>query len=223
MRKRSRLLLPLLLVAMFVAACAPEPQIRDMRFLRDTSIIEVEGDCVAPCWRGIIPGETTWDDAFAIVSAESDFGSFQRNTDRETGERVALFSYRDGPECCRLASTDGEVITSILLLTTPRIDLEEVQALYGDPQYIRGEDVSETQTFVALVYPDVPMVVYAFAEGISTDDIDENSDIIGYVYLTTDEMVATLATAENLYSWAGYGALSEIFAADPVAFELDEQ
>lgn len=216
MLKRCHFLLLILVVVLFVAACAPTPQLRSSDFLPDTSIIHAEAPCEAPCWHDIILGETTWDDAFRNVASDVNFANFRRSTDRDTGARVANFSYLDGPQCCRLFSRDGVVMSSVLLLTTPQITVAQVLERYGEPQYLRAEDVTTDQTFVSLVYSDVPMVVYAFATGLASGAISAESEIIGYVYMTSAEMDITLATASDLHSWTGYGALADVLASAAV-------
>jgi len=195
-------------------ACTPVPQLRNEELLQDLSLISGE-PCSAPCWENMIPGETSWDDAVTILSENADFTNLDRDRNRETGEEIYNFNYLDGSQCCRIYSRDGELLSSVLLLLAPNMTLSQVIEVYGEPLYFSGEDVTETQSFLSLVYVDTPMIVYAFSAGLAEGEISSASEVIGVIYLAPSEMELLLAT-EELREWHGYGNLSELLAGEPV-------
>jgi len=201
-------LIILFVLLVLVAACAPIPELRNESLLRDTSLVSGE-PCEAPCWQSIVPGETLWGQALDVVAANAEYTGQDQTRSRETDEVVLSFGYLDGPQCCRLYTRDGEVVASILLLLSPDMQLGQIIERYGEPQYIQGENLTDDQTFVSLVYRDVPMIVYAFGAGIETGQLSAESEIIGAVLMAADEM-QMLMESTDLYEWSGYGALKTI-------------
>ena len=217
MRIRYPILL-LLVAGLFIfVACTPPPSLRNPDFLSGITILE-DAPCSAPCWQNITPGETAYTDAFGILASLPTLSNLQRNTDRQTGERTVDFAHEDGPQCCRLKASDGQIVSEIWLLLSPDVTLAQVIERYGEPIYVTGQDETANQAFVSLVYTDIPMVVYAFAEGLAEGSLSETNQIIGVVYMTPEAINQSLMTAQNLYNWSGYGRLSEIMSGEPITF-----
>ena len=199
---------------LLVTACAPVPQLRNDAYFHDTSLVDGE-PCFAPCWRNLTPGVTTWDEAVDALATFADVSNIDRTRNRDTGEDIYNFHYGEGPECCRIYTRDGSTLASILLLVAPDMSLGAVIAQYGEPQYIQGDNITDDQSFIALVYPDVPMLVYVFASSIATGELSANSEVIGTVYMAATEMTAFL-TVTPLFTWDGYGALSAMMTGEAV-------
>lgn len=70
----DRRLLLLFVAPIFIvlAACAPTINLLDENNLKDTSLLSGE-PCEAPCWNGIVPGETSFRDAKIIVEDDVRF------------------------------------------------------------------------------------------------------------------------------------------------------
>ena len=200
-------LLPIILVAIIAVACAPAPDLRDDSFLNDTSLVSGT-PCEAPCWQNLIPGETVWGIAQDTIAANEDYVEIASDFDRRTGEGWIEFAYRDGLKCCRIYTNDGETLTSILLLLAPQMSVLEVVERFGEPIYLTAQAETSDQAYVALVYPDITMVVYAFAENITNSEIQGTNDVVGVVYMASSEM-DTLLQTQNLYNWDGYGVLGD--------------
>lgn len=210
---KKGLLLPVLgVVVLFIAACSPPPVLRNDDYLRDTSLV-TGIPCEAPCWQDIVPGETPWNEVQDFLTQDEDYTNIESARDDETGEEAVVFNYTDGPQCCRIYSRTGDVVDMIWLLLAPNMRLGDVLERYGDPTWLSAEDVTADQTFVALVFPDVPMVLYAFGAGIETGELTAASEVIGAVYMTAAEM-ETVLEISNLHAWDGYGSLSEMVAGD---------
>mgnify|MGYP005854966431 CR=1 FL=1 len=92
----------------------------DDSLLRDDSFVSDE-PCAPPCWRGIIPDETIWNDALNIIRNDSQFDSIQVRTDESAKQIGAAWAQKDGVNCCQMFSQDGETVTFIVAQTTPDI------------------------------------------------------------------------------------------------------
>lgn len=205
---RFHQLLPILLVAFFVVACTPAPDLRDESFLDDTSLIS--GDpCEAPCWQNLIPGETVWGVAQDTIAGNEDYVEIDSESNRRTGEAWIEFAFRDGLKCCRIYTADGETLSSILLLLSPQLTVSDVVDSFGEPIYMTAQAETSDQSYIALVYPETPIVVYAFAENITDSQITGENEVIGVVYMSAPEMENLLQT-QNLYNWEGFGELANI-------------
>jgi hypothetical protein len=215
------LLFIFLFLTLIVAACtsAPAPELRNEAFMDDISL--VSGDpCEAPCWQDLIPGETVWGVAQDFVKNNADYTIVQEVTAsirvREAriansirASRTRILAIQDGPQCCRILSRDGEILSAIVLLLAPNMQLGDVIERYGEASYVSGEAVTNDQATIALVFPDIPMVTYVFAESLSESEVSAASTVIGIMYLAQSEM-DTLLQSENFYNWEGYGLLGNI-------------
>lgn len=199
----------LLAVLLILTSCTPTPELQNEAFLQDTSLISGE-PCEAPCWQGLTPGETIWGIAQDFVKNNEDYTILNEVQQRRERAGQIEFALNDGPQCCRILTRDGEMLTAILLLLSPDMQLGDVIDRYGEPSYVTGESVTEDQSTIALVFPDIPMVTYIFAENLTDSELSEASKVIGVMYLAQSEM-ETLLQSESLYHWEGYGALGSLF------------
>lgn len=217
------LLLAVGAVMITVAACAPAPVLRDPDVLRDTSL--VTGDpCEAPCFQGITPGETPWNVAVTLVEDNRLFSGLEQPMLQDTNARALEFNAAaTNKRCCAIFSDDGRVVSSIFALVAPQMTLGEVIARFGEPSYLTGEGIGDDQASIALVFPNVPMIVYVFAAGLQKGVLSESSEVFAHVYLTPDNMQRALE-ASALYGWRGYGPVglmtSGDFAITPVPEEM---
>lgn len=213
MKTRPLLFLAFLLMAL-VAACAPAPVLRDDTLLHDTSLVSGE-PCTAPCFRGITPGETLWSDALTIIEDDPDFTNVQTQTAEDDSERIQV-AWQDGENgavCCQVLSEDGEVVRLTFLRTAPEMTLGEVIDAHGEPTYLAGQEFTQDQAIMSLVYPDIPMVVYVFVEGPETGALSESSEIIGVLYFVPEDMQLLLDTTE-LHAWEGYQTFATYVEGD---------
>jgi hypothetical protein len=216
---KFRLLLPGLLVLVLFAAACSAPELRDSNLLQDTSL--ATGDpCAAPCWRGITPGETSWSDARTILEDDPTLENLQVQTDEEGGTdaAAAAWSQRGGAECCQAFTEDGETVSILFLRTAPTVTVGEVIDAHGDPTYAVGSPFSDTQAIINLIYPNIPMVVYAFVPG-TTGELAAGNEIIGALYMTQKDM-DLLTTTSNLHTWEGYNAYSVYRGEEDAPFDI---
>jgi hypothetical protein len=185
--------------------------------LNDDSLLTGE-PCEPPCWRGITPGETLWRDAEILIKDNAEFEEFQVQTDEATGARGASWKPTGGTICCQIIAEDGETVNLILLRTAPTHTLGELIEARGEPTYAVGDAVSEDQAVVNLIYPDVPMIVFAFAAG-ETGSLSEASEIVGAFYMTQDRMDLFLQTI-NMHVWDGYADYAVYGSGENAEFEV---
>lgn len=213
-----RLLLPgAVLLVLLLSACAPPPDLRDDNLLDDTGLVSGE-PCEAPCWRGITPGETAWRDALAVVTDAEDFTEPEVQTDEATGAIGAVWSPVDGTQCCQMVAEDGQTVNLVFLRTAPVMDVEELFEAQGEPTYAVGTPFSEDQAIINLIYPDIPIIVFAFVAG-EGGSLSESSDIIGVLYTTPADMELFLQT-NNLHEWEGLESYATYDSAEGADFEI---
>ncbi len=200
---RRLLLMFVVLIAIVLAACAPPINLRDENNLKDTSLLS--GDpCEAPCWNGIVPGETSFRDAMILVEDDARFTNVEEvELEDATDERLFSFAEGEGNTCCQVLSETGDIIDSMLLFLAPDMTIGEIIDKFGEPTYLLGDAPAEDQAFVLLVFPDVPLVVYAFVAGSAEGEISGSSEIIGALY-STDEAMQRLIDNNSFYDWDGY-------------------
>ncbi len=216
---RLRLILPgLFALVLIMAACAPPPNLRDESLLKDTSLIDSE-PCAAPCWRGITPGLTTWSDARTILEDDATLQNLQIQEDENSDARAASWEQRDGTACCQMFSSEnGQQVNVLFLRLSPTIDLDELFAVHGEPTYAVSSEFSEDQAIVNLIYPDVPMVIYAFVAGPNAS-LTPSSEVIAALYLPQSDMDLVIQTS-NLHAWEGYASFQTYSSAEGSAFEV---
>lgn len=204
---RRLFLLFAVLIAVVLTACAPPINLLDENNLHDTSLLS--GDpCEAPCWNGIVPGETSFRDAMIMVEDDARFTNVEEvELEDATDERLFSFAEGEGNTCCQVLSESGGIIDSMLLFLAPEITVGEILEKFGEPTYLLGDTPSEDQGFMLLVFPDVPLVVYAFVAGSAEGEISASSELIGVLYLT-DEAMQRLIDNNSFYEWDGYQSYS---------------
>ncbi len=209
---------PLAVLGEFVTSETPEAFVslanRILRddLLVDTSLIDEEA-CEAPCWQGIIPGETTFEEAVAIVEALDGVEEVEVQ-EIDAGSFIALF----GGEvlCCQIFSEDGESVSTVVLNSAPVVSIGEVIARYGEPDYSDAASVSPRQTVHNLWFVDYAMVVFVFTPGEDAA-LSEESEVVGAVYVESDlytEIFNDNLSFGVLYEWTGYVSLAELRERD---------
>lgn len=208
---KIRLLLVSVLLVLMGAACAPEIQLVSDEYLDDDSLISDE-PCAAPCWRGITPGETSWNDAVQIIEEDETLDDLQTRTDDETGQIGAAWAQVDGRNCCQMFTQDGETVSLLVTQTTPDIAFSEVIEKFGEPSYLIGEAVTSDQALVSVYYPDVPMLIYLFVAG-ETGEITEESQVVGFAH-TSEDVMSLIVETSDLHEWSGFDSFINYIDSD---------
>lgn len=222
-------ILGLATLVLLVAACAPLPPLRDENLLHDSSILlaaspadagddqadssadaesgeDESNDCVGPpCWLGIRPGTTSWSDALTIIEDRSDMVGVETQEADDSDLIGAIWKFEDesAPQCCQMIAENGDVINLIFLRTAPDHTVGELVEVHGEPDYVIGTPYSDDQAIINLVYPEIPMIIFAFVAGAAEGELSEDSEIIGSLYTTPENMELFLVT-NNLHLWEGY-------------------
>lgn len=196
------LLLGALALTLLLVACAPPPELRDSTLLNDDSLL-TDDPCSAPCWRNITPGETSWSEALTIIEDDVRLSDPQLQESEEDDAVVATFRQAEGNDCCQIFSEDGQTVGLLFLrLAAPNVTLGELLDAKGEPAYVLGSEFSEDQSIMNLIYPDIPMVTYAFVAG-PEGALNEGSEIIGALYMQNSDMELLIQTS-NLQAWEGF-------------------
>ena len=220
---KLRLILLIGVVIVLVAACSPPPQLLNDAFLKDTSLIDND-PCEAPCWSGITPGETSWSEAVIVVEDNPDFANVQIQNADDGSEAVAAgWTTADGTECCQMVSLDGEVVSNVSLLLAPDIRLEQLLDNHGDPTYLVGQEISEDQAAVSLLFAEKNIGVSVAVEGAASGQISPGSKVFSVAYIDPEQMDLIISNSD-LYEWNGYGSYAENIDGnfDLVAPETEE-
>lgn len=211
--KRRLLHALILFAAVALAACASEVNLLDETKLQDSSLLSGE-PCEAPCWNGITPGETSYRDARLILESAGRFKiSEESEPEGENPGRVFSFAEGENQPCCQVISRDGETISSFMLQLAPAMSYGPVFDKYGEPSYVLGQQVSEEQGYALFVYPETPMVIYAYVAGGAEGMVAVDNKIIGVMHLAAAEM-QELLTCARLHLWQGFISLGTYAEAE---------
>ncbi len=197
-----KLLAGMIILVFLVAACSPPPPLRDATMLADDSLVTSDEGCSAPCWRGIIPGETAWRDALTIIEDDDSLRNMETRSEENSQAVVAEWQQLDGGACCQMVSLDGETVNLVFLRLAPNLTVGQLIARNGVPAYVLGTPISDDQAIINLVYPELKTIIYTFVAGI-TGMLSADSEIIGVLYVTPEDMELLLKTS-NLNVWEGY-------------------
>ena len=115
-------------------------------------LIASNGGCQLPCWWGITPGETSWDDTRSFLETFTTISNLSTNlygvTYRNLPENVS-----DGAVGATISVNDGLVQT---IVTDVYYPLSEVLAIYGQPSEVRifvdSQSIDTLAPFVIALY-----------------------------------------------------------------------
>lgn len=188
--------------------------------LNDNSLVSSD-PCSAPCWNGIIPGETTWEDALALLVEIEGFTEPQINEAQNGIAKLATWGEIEGEPCCEMITSDGETVDFLRLLMAPGVTLGEVIDVHGEPNYLIGSEFTNDQALFTLFFMDLPAIVFAHSAGGVDSELTQDSEIVGVQYITTGDMNSVLADAQ-LNEWAGYQSYLAYQEAELIQPEVPE-
>jgi hypothetical protein len=124
MKLRILYLIVVLLLTLFVVACQPLPSMID------------DNSCSAPCWTGIIPGETNREEALEILKSSSlikqDTITSANSQDNPYHDQISWDSIYDTTGFIFLENNTVEVI----IFLDENVPLQELIQKYGDPDQV---------------------------------------------------------------------------------------
>ena len=182
------------------ATIGPPPRtLIDEGFLSDTSFIS--GDpCGPPCWRGIVPGESTLADALEIARGLDGFVVWE-------GEREFQFGLAEGPVCCQVSADETGTVTAVILQFAPGMTIGEAIDKYGEPLFFRGQLYTKSEAILWFWYPDLRAMIQAVVPG-ADGILQAGSPLVAAFYLA-DDIVSDARQAEVFTPWPGYVAYKD--------------
>ncbi|MCE2472392.1 MAG: thioredoxin domain-containing protein [Anaerolineae bacterium] len=184
---------------------APERSLLNEDFLQDTSLLSAT-PCAPPCWQNITSGQTSMEEATAIITSIDALEIVQSSSD------AFVFRSGDGAPCCQISSQDGKTVGSILLQLAPNMNVGQVIATRGEPKYVFGQPFSEAEANLMLYYPEQDMLLSAVVAGVD-GQLEETSPVVAVVYATGEIFAAAFESAP-LQAWQGYLSYREYTADD---------
>jgi hypothetical protein len=213
MKKVFVLITALGILAVFAAACGAPPPLKSDKYLNDTSLVaKDDASCSTPCFRGIIPGKTTFTDALSKVKADSAFTSVQSNdSPPSAGWSVA----GSGEACCQMTAADSGVVDALVVKVAPNINLKQVIDKYGQPKYSFPVDYTSDEVAVAIIYPDKGIVAWV-SPGDPNSTVDANSKVVIILYFNPADWTTKYLPTGELEAWNGYQPYQTYKNATPV-------
>ena len=186
-----------------VAIGPPEQSLLNDSFLDDTSLISGE-PCAPPCWRHIVPGETSLAEALSIVSALDDL-TVLRQTDQ-----AFQFGFPSAPPCCQISADETQIVDAIILQFAPAMTMGDALAEHGEPLFFRGQPFTEGEAILWFYYPELFTMFQIVVPGVD-GALDADSPLVAAYYLTEMDMSAAVA-AGAFTPWKGYASFQEYAA-----------
>lgn len=173
-----------------------------------TDVVTLAAECadvITGCWRGLVLGETPWEDALALILAEEQFGDLQEVEDEEQGiKAVAWRSIASRLQSYSQAvSIGGETLDFVALIDLSPYSVADVIEAHGEPEYALASPYEAGEAFAFLFYPNKSMIIQIYI--LETEGFTEASQLVGAQYNTPDRMTELLtefAPAE----WQGFEA-----------------
>src|SRR5262249_15210505 len=146
------------ILAIFAAACGTPPPLKSDKYLSDVSLVATEdASCGTPCFHGIIPGQTTYNDAVNKIKGDKAFTSVQTN---DIAPSAGWSVAGSGEACCQLTADQTKgIVDAVVAKVTPNMTLQQVIDKYGQPQYTFPVDYTSDEVAIAVIYPDKGLVV----------------------------------------------------------------
>jgi hypothetical protein len=213
-----KLLLPvfaLVLLGGLLAGCGTTPPLVSNDYLNDTSLVDADESCQAPCYQDIVPGTTTFADALAKLKSNSLFKDVQS----QDSPPQAAWSTQGGTQCCNLSANEETGLVEVMLIrTAPVMTLLDVVSRYGEPAYVVPQEYTEEEVALGLLYPDDGFLAYVMPGNTSSTLADTNPVVI--VLYFNPAQSAELVESSTLFAWQGLSAFSSYQNATPIVTPL---
>jgi hypothetical protein len=171
------------------------------------------GDCTAPCWEGLRPGETQSTQALALL--------YQQYGTQQVHHEDEHVSWQVAPGITGRASLEGGQLGTIVFHFAPdHFRLSQLVQQVGQPQQVhvtlphapRGVQPERSCEVLRLLYSDLQMEV-TLHESRSGEALPQHS--LARLYVAPDRPERTILTPFYTRDWEGYGgqcvSLDEVF------------
>ena len=169
MKAYNRMLVFLVAVSTAVSACRPHivppPRVTPDPELMDVSLLTGE-PCGPPCWQGIIPGETTREEAMVILH---DLSFTNDYVIRRQGNRISFYSDIENWPGGAIEIRDDDIVGNISYGIPYRLELRGLIASMGEPSGFTIGEIGPTggnpdfREF-GLIWPQSGLVAFITAE-----------------------------------------------------------
>lgn len=178
-------------------------------------IVEPDATCaeiVTGCWRGLILGETPWEEAVTFIKGQPQFTDLQEVDDTEQNIKAVVWRglASEIQDFNQAVSIGGETLDFVALIDLSPYTAADVLETYGDPSYAFASPLEGGAGFAFLFYPQKSLIVqiYVIEEegGFSAE-----SQLVGAQFNTETrmtELLADLTPAE----WQGFEAFESYIA-----------
>ena len=183
-----------------VAIGPPQPTLINERFLDDTSLLTGE-PCGPPCWREIVPGQSTLAEALDVVEALDGVVVMQG------AEGAFQFGNVDSPPCCQISADENQLVSAIILQFAPEMTVGEALEKHGEPLFFRGQPYTDTEAILWFYYPDRYTMVQVIVPGVE-GNLEASSPLVAAYYLTELDMSDALESGA-FSPWKGYVSYQE--------------
>lgn len=195
--------LPLEIIELIVNADDPESLLlvpRSMLAALAEPVTE-ESACAAPCWRGIIPGETEFVDVADLIRADSQFFEISEEA-TETERSVSWLSYGSTINQPNFVISDAEGLVDVIsIIEYAPFGLGEVIDAQGDPDFALGFPDGEAGTVFYLFFEAQSTLVLSFIP--AGEPFDADSSVIGAQFITPARMSELVAETSPV-AWTGF-------------------
>lgn len=170
-------------------------------------LVEIDVECEAPCWNGIIPGETTWEEGLEYIENQRHFTNIETSEASEGSAKMIQWQVIGSQlnASNSIYSDDGEVVAQINLIELSPYSLGQLIDAQGEPTFAVGNATQNSQVILNLFYPEKLMGVIIFVDGIEASDLNEASQVIG-AYFFSEDSFTEITEAAPLVEWEGYEA-----------------
>ncbi len=184
-----------------------EPAQVDASFPPDAMTRWLNGsDCSLPCWEGIVPGKTSFEEAVMQLTGTEHV----QVTYAEKG--VIEWKVEKSYQGMAIADRESKTIVTIYVAFANEQEdlLPKAFAVYGDPSFVQTSFCSDSSCETALIYPDDGMTI-TILPAMQTGgyvDVTEHSEITGVAFYVPglDNYKKHLGTRlDPVWEWKGYG------------------
>ncbi len=171
-------------------------------------------NCIAPCWRGITPGVTTLDEAWALaqlLEQASDKKNFTPSVIRKNDENQYVYLDYNVPGVMLYSDSNGIIEEIVFIFQTPhrwkKPRLGDIISAYGKPESVEiCQEIMETNGAIVYIY--YPGIKLSFSHKLPINGdsfrvpIQENTRIDRITFIPES---LEIPVYDFSFSWTGYG------------------
>lgn len=170
-------------------------------------IIEPDATCaeiITGCWRGLVLGETLWEDAVVFIKGQPQFTDLQEVDDTEQNLKAVVWRglASEIQDFNQAVSIGGETLDFVAVIDLSPYTAGDVLETYGDPSYALANPLEEGFTFAYLFYPQKSLIVQVYVLE-EQGGLTAESQLVGAQFNTAERMEELLASITPV-EWQGF-------------------